>query len=64
MSTIRPQNKNIYNTIYTKNTNNIDVPLVYKRWNINNTNNIINTHNTGYPCTCGSGKKYKNCCGK
>mgnify|MGYP003526928541 CR=1 FL=1 len=64
MSTIRPQNKNIYNTIYTKNTNNIDVPLVYKRWNINNTNNIINTDNTGYSCSCGSGKKYKNCCGK
>jgi len=30
MSTIRPQNKNIYNTIYTNNTYNIDVPLVYK----------------------------------
>ena len=28
MSTIRPQNKNIYNTINMDNTNNIDVLLV------------------------------------
>ena len=28
MSTNCPQNKNIYNTINTDNTNNIDVPLV------------------------------------
>ena len=32
-----------------------------------NTDNTINTNNIdniGKPTTCGSGKKYKNCCGK
>ncbi|HCY44694.1 MAG TPA: hypothetical protein DHU33_04640 [Firmicutes bacterium] len=26
--------------------------------------NTINTVNTKQICSCGSGKKYKNCCGK
>ncbi|MBQ6282951.1 MAG: SEC-C domain-containing protein [Bacilli bacterium] len=26
--------------------------------------NTINNDNTEYHCTCGSGKKYKNCCGR
>ena len=48
MSTICPQNKNIYNTIYTNNTYNIDVPLVQKYWNTNNMDNIINIDNTDF----------------
>ena len=38
------------------------------RWrNTHSTDNIINTNNTdnmGVQSSCGSGKKYKNCCGK
>lgn len=38
------------------------------RWkNTYSTGNIINTNNTdnmGAQSSCGSGKKYKNCCGK
>ena len=48
MSTKCPQNKNIYNTIYTNNTYNIDVPLVQKYWNTNNMDNIINIDNTDF----------------
>ena len=32
--------------------------------NTNNTNNTDNTDNIGILSSCGSGKKYKQCCGK
>ncbi|MBO6233701.1 MAG: SEC-C domain-containing protein [Clostridia bacterium] len=32
--------------------------------NTNSNNNTINTNNTKHSRTCGSGKKYKNCCGR
>ncbi len=35
-----------------------------KNWNINNIININNTDNIGVTSSCGSGKKYKQCCGK
>ena len=44
--------------------NNIDDSFI---WNTINTNNIININsidNMGVPSSCGSGKKYKQCCGK
>ncbi|MBO5004544.1 MAG: SEC-C domain-containing protein [Clostridia bacterium] len=31
---------------------------------MNNIINIINTYNIYWYTACGSGKKYKNCCGK
>ena len=46
------------------NTNNIDDSFI---WNTINTNNIININsidNIGKSTSCGSGKKYKQCCGK
>ena len=45
-------------------TNNIDVTQSDKQGNTNNTISINNTDNMGTSTTCGSGKKYKNCCGK
>jgi len=37
---------------------------IYNIDNTDNINNIINTYNIQHPCPCGSGKKYKNCCGR
>ena len=36
----------------------------FKLRNTNNIDNIVYTNNTKFSTTCGSGKKYKNCCGK
>lgn len=49
---------NIINTIYILHIN------FSKHRNINSIDNIINTDNTKFSTTCGSGKKYKNCCGR
>ena len=46
------------------NTTNIFVTSATKPWNTNNYVNTDNTINTWISWTCGSGKKYKNCCGK
>ena len=40
------------------------LPICCQKYNKNSKNNIINTDNTKFPTTCGSGKKYKNCCSK
>jgi len=50
--------------ISTINTNNIDISKTETLVNISNTYNIYNCINTVKTRTCGSGKKYKNCCGK
>ena len=50
-----------YNTINTVNTN---VPESIILWNNSNIVNTINTIYTEFASTCGSGKKYKNCCGR
>ena len=36
----------------------------WKAWNINNIINIDNIDNMRIATSCGSGKKYKNCCGR
>lgn len=36
----------------------------YSTNNTNNTDNTISTDNIGTSSSCGSGKKYKKCCGK
>ena len=49
------------------NTINTICSFLYKSFKLRNTNNIDNivyTNNTKFSTTCGSGKKYKNCCGK
>lgn len=55
---------NIYNTNNIINTICENVLFLYFIRNISNTINIINIENTGFFRTCGSGKKYKQCCGK
>ena len=42
----------------------MDVTQSDKQGNTNITISINNTDNKGTATTCGSGKKYKNCCGK
>ena len=49
------------NTINTINTNDSSPWIT---WNNSNTINTTNTIYTDYYITCGSGKKYKQCCGK
>ena len=44
--------------------NNIDVTQSGKAWNTGNIINTNNTDNMGVQSSCGSGKKYKQCCGK
>ena len=53
--------ENIYSNNSTINTTNTDITESIKS---RNTNNIINTIYTRFVLTCGSGKKYKQCCGK
>lgn len=50
--------------ISTINTNNIDISKTETLVNTSNTYNIYNCINTMKTRTCGSGKKYKNCCGR
>ena len=50
--------------ISTINTNNIDISKTETRVNTSNTDNIYSSINISKTRTCGSGKKYKNCCGK
>ena len=52
------------NKISTINTNNIDVSKNTTLVNTSNTDNIYSSINISKARTCGSGKKYKNCCGK
>ena len=52
------------NKISTINTNNIDVSKTTTLLNTSNTDNIYSIINTTKTSPCGSGKKYKNCCGK
>ena len=52
------------NKISTINTNNTDISKTETRVNTSNTDNIYSIINTTKTRTCGSGKKYKNCCGK
>ena len=56
--------ENIYSNDNTKNTINTDVSSPRITWNNNNTINNTNTIYTGCYITGGSGKKYKQCCGK
>ena len=64
MSTRSPHQGNTYSIGNIINTNNIDVTQSDKQGNTNNTISINNTDNMGTSTTCGSGKKYKQCCGK
>ncbi len=50
--------------ISTINTNNIDISKTETLVNTSNTDNIYNAINIRKTRTCGSGKKYKNCCGR
>ena len=50
--------------ISTINTDNIEISKTETLGNISNTDNIYNGINTVKTRTCGSGKKYKQCCGK
>lgn len=50
--------------ISTINTNNIDISKTATWVNTSNTYNMYSLVNTMKTRTCGSGKKYKNCCGK
>ena len=50
--------------ISTINTNNIDVSKTTTPENTSNTDSIYNAVNIAQTRPCGSGKKYKNCCGK
>ena len=52
------------NKISTINTNNIDVSKTTTLVNTSNTDNIYSIINTTKTRTCGSDKRYKNCCGK
>lgn len=49
---------------YTINIININVHCLLIPSKINNIDNTINTYNIWLSTPCGSGKKYKNCCGK
>lgn len=40
------------------------LPCTSIKENTDNTINTNNTNNIGVSTTCGSGKKYKQCCGK
>ena len=64
MSPICRQKKIFIIKISTINTNNIDISKTETLVNTSNTYNIYNCINTVKTRTCGSGKKYKNCCGK
>ena len=50
--------------ISTINTNNTNISKTETLVNTSNTDNIYSNINTMKTRTCGSGKKYKNCCGK
>ena len=50
--------------ISTINTNNTYISKTETRVNTSNTDNIYSSINIIKTRTCGSGKKYKNCCGK
>ena len=54
----------IINIICTINILNINVHCLVIPTNTNSMINTINTNNIWDARTCGSGKKYKNCCGK
>ena len=56
--------KSYADKISTINTNNIDISKTETLVNTSNTDNIYNAINIRKTRTCGSGKKYKNCCGK
>ncbi len=58
------QKRNIYNKNGTKNTINMNVALFIIYSNINSIIDIISISNIARATSCGSGKKYKNCCGK
>ena len=64
MTSIWQRNIKIINIICMINIINIKVHCLVLLIKIENIENIINTHNIWIPTTCGSGKKYKNCCGK
>ena len=50
--------------ISTINTNNTNISKTETLVNTSNTDNIYNAISISEFRTCGSGKKYKNCCGK
>ena len=50
--------------ISTINTNNIDISKTETLVNTSNTDNIYSSINISKNRTCGSGRKYKQCCGK
>lgn len=58
------QIKNFHNKNNTINTINNIMKKIYNHRNINSIINTISTNNIKSLCTCGSGKKYKQCCGK
>ena len=64
LSTRSSRYRNTYSTGNIINTNNIDVTQSDKQGNTNNTISIDSIDNMGVSTTCGSGKKYKQCCGK
>jgi len=64
MSPICRQIKNIYDRDKYNNTNNTDILKATTVEDTSNTDNIYSAINISKFRTCGSGKKYKNCCGK
>lgn len=64
MSPICRQIKIFIIKISTINTNNIDISKTETRVNTSNTDNIYSSINISKTRTCGSGKKYKKCCGR
>jgi uncharacterized protein YecA (UPF0149 family) len=64
MSTFCPQIIDTANIIDTNNTYNTKVTRFRETRKTDSPNSTINTVNTVLNCPCGSGKKYKNCCGK
>ena len=59
-----PHLGNTDNTDSTNNTINTDITLTYILINKDSTINTINKDNMRLHWACGSGKKYKQCCGK
>lgn len=63
-SSFFPHLGNTDSTNSTYNTINTNVTLTCISRNNNSTINTINKDNMRLHCPCGSGKKYKQCCGK
>ena len=64
LSSICQRKRNTINKIGIKNTIYTKSPFITYSKNKDNINNTININNIQSNCPCGSGKKYKKCCGQ